>query len=175
MKIKINKKPLEFKWRILLGFLISLCIVLSTFAVTTAFFINVKMAEIDKHVSPGTWIAKYEMYGMYDIHNDIYTITFLNVENKSFYLTSTSNKSNSMSPWSSPDCVLLVMKPNTTDLKNLKAGDIIVFNQDDKLIVHRIIHVNEDDTFTTKGDNNIVVDDLVHYDDIVGIVVGVFY
>ena len=45
------------------------------------------------------------------------------------------------------------------DVDKLKEGDIIAFKTDEKeLIVHRIIKVNSDNTFITKGDYNNVAD-----------------
>jgi len=42
--------------------------------------------------------------------------------------------------------------------KNYKVGDIIVFNVENSIapIIHRVIYINEDGTYQTKGDNNMV-------------------
>ena len=37
---------------------------------------------------------------------------------------------------------------------DIKEGDIIAFNVDDVQVTHRVIAINEDNTFTTKGDAN---------------------
>ena len=51
-----------------------------------------------------------------------------------------------------------------TDPTELKEGDIIAFYSDDEdikgmLVTHRIIDINDDGTFTTKGDANNIADD----------------
>ncbi len=59
----------------------------------------------------------------------------------------------------------------TVDVKDLKEGDIITFRTvDNTLITHRILRVNEDGSFITKGDSNNVEDiDLkAHRENIVG-------
>lgn len=42
--------------------------------------------------------------------------------------------------------------------EEIKEGDIIAFNMGAKQITHRVISINSDNTFTTKGDANKVVD-----------------
>lgn len=42
--------------------------------------------------------------------------------------------------------------------EEIKVGDIIAFNMGTKQITHRVVSINSDNTFTTKGDANKVVD-----------------
>lgn len=44
------------------------------------------------------------------------------------------------------------------DVQNIKAGDIIAFGVGSRQVTHRVVAVNDDDTFTTKGDANDVED-----------------
>lgn len=39
--------------------------------------------------------------------------------------------------------------------EEIKELDVIVFQSDDKLIIHRVIKINEDGSLVTKGDNNL--------------------
>lgn len=44
------------------------------------------------------------------------------------------------------------------DVKEIKEGDIIAFNIGAKQVTHRVVEINNDRTFTTKGDANKVID-----------------
>lgn len=64
----------------------------------------------------------------------------------------------------------------THDCTNIKRGDIIVFQQKGKLIIHRVVSFgsgNIDPTFITKGDNSIHLDPPVDAEDVVGLVIAV--
>ncbi len=39
-------------------------------------------------------------------------------------------------------------------IEDIHEGDIIVFQQGDMVVTHRVVKINEDKTFTTKGDAN---------------------
>ena len=39
-------------------------------------------------------------------------------------------------------------------VEEIKVGDIIVFKLDNKFVTHRVTAINDDNTFTTKGDAN---------------------
>ena len=61
---------------------------------------------------------------------------------------------------------------------NIHIGDIITFEQDNYLIVHRVIEKGEDSKgiyFITKGDNNNISDGKIRFEDIRYITVGVLY
>ena len=57
-------------------------------------------------------------------------------------------------------------------------GDIITFEEDGDLIVHRVIDIGEDSNgkyFITKGDNNPVADGKIRFKDIKYITIGVIW
>lgn len=55
---------------------------------------------------------------------------------------------------------------------DLKVGDVVAFNAGGKLITHRIIKINDNGTFVTKGDANIGTE-TVPFTSVIGEVVGV--
>lgn len=60
--------------------------------------------------------------------------------------------------------VVVVKKLKTNELNQLKVGDVLVFKMENKIIVHRIVEIKNDDgnlLFKTKGDNNKEVDNWV--------------
>ena len=66
--------------------------------------------------------------------------------------------SESMEPTLYKDDVVFVKK---CDISELKKGDIITFEQDNRVISHRIINITKEKSvvkFETKGDNNEIVD-----------------
>ena len=55
------------------------------------------------------------------------------------------------------------------NVKNLKRGDVIGFEYDDKLVFHRVINIDyENELLKTKGDNNIFPDRKIKFDDYYG-------
>ena len=55
------------------------------------------------------------------------------------------------------DAIVLVRVKEDTELK---IDDIIAYEDENQIIVHRIVEINENDTYVTKGDNNNVNDPL---------------
>lgn len=55
---------------------------------------------------------------------------------------------------------------------DLKIGDVIAFNVGGKIVTHRIIKINDNGTFVTKGDANIG-SETVPFSSVIGEVVGV--
>lgn len=82
--------------------------------------------------------------------------------------------SGSMSPRIEKGDVVVLKRVKSDNIKTLKKGDILVFNHDNKIIVHRIIKkVNVDGSysFITKGDHNNARDGwIVKSSDVIGIV-----
>lgn len=82
--------------------------------------------------------------------------------------------SGSMSPKIDKGDVVIVKKLKDSELYDIKKGDILVYNHDDRIIVHRvnkIINSNGQINFRTKGDNNSTADSWqVNEDDVIGIV-----
>lgn len=65
--------------------------------------------------------------------------------------------SGSMSPNINKGDVVIVKKVAEEELNEIKSGDVLVFRQDDRVVVHRVIEVRVEDnqySFITKGDNN---------------------
>jgi hypothetical protein len=83
----------------------------------------------------------------------------------------------SMEPVLSKDSTSLELPPKSTD--EIQVGDIISFEQGEKVIIHRVILVSQDESgwfAATKGDNNPEPDPYkVRFSQIQGIVVGILY
>ena len=75
----------------------------------------------------------------------------------------------SMSPSINTGDVIIVKKVQE---EKLQAGDVITFKQQDKVITHRITHIDKQDgkkQYTTKGDNNNLEDnEKIEYSEIEG-------
>lgn len=72
---------------------------------------------------------------------------------------------------------LLLIKENFSH-SEIKVGDIVIFENDGKRICHRVVSIETDfggTYYITKGDNNEHVDDIIHFENIKGIVVGLLY
>lgn len=82
--------------------------------------------------------------------------------------------SSSMSPSIDKGDIVIVEKLNKDELPDIKKGDILVYNQENRIIVHRvnkILKTNDEIVIRTKGDNNDSVDSWqVKEDQIIGIV-----
>ena len=61
---------------------------------------------------------------------------------------------------------------------DIHIGDIITFNQDNLLIVHRVIEIGNDEQgtyFITKGDNSPISDGKVRFNDIEYVTIGIIW
>lgn len=80
----------------------------------------------------------------------------------------------SMSPNINKGDVVVIKKLNDNEIRNLKIGDILVFNRENKIVVHRIYKIyssGDEIFFKTKGDNNNAPDSyLIEIHEILGIV-----
>ena len=82
----------------------------------------------------------------------------------------------SMLPLFDKDSNGIRLAPKSEDDINL--GDIITFEKDSNLIVHRVIEKNQDSEgvyFITKGDNNDYTDEKIRFKDIKYITIGILY
>ena len=82
--------------------------------------------------------------------------------------------SNSMNPYIKRGDIVFVNKISPSKIKKINVGDIVEYQKDGKLVIHRVINIVEGSggkrTFTTKGDANKVPDiDPVEEEQIVGI------
>ena len=70
--------------------------------------------------------------------------------------------------------IINIKKLNKDELPDIKKGDILVYNQENRIIVHRvnkILKTNDEIVIRTKGDNNDSVDSWqVKEDQIIGII-----
>lgn len=70
--------------------------------------------------------------------------------------------------------VIILKRIKQTELSEIKKGDILVYNHDNIIIVHRVVkilNVNGKKDFITKGDNNDTKDAwVVKGSDVIGVV-----
>lgn len=82
--------------------------------------------------------------------------------------------SSSMTPKIEKGDIVITKKIKKTKLSNIKKGDILVYDHDDKIIVHRVVdklNINGKINFITKGDSNDTKDTwVVKEEEVVGIV-----
>ena len=71
------------------------------------------------------------------------------------------------------DSLIMVHRLSADEKNDLKIGDVITFNQDGMVKVHRIIDLLPDGRIVTKGDANLNPDVPITSDDVIGKVVGV--
>ena len=77
--------------------------------------------------------------------------------------------SGSMTPNINKGDIVIVEKLKESELEKIKKGDVLVYQKENQVIVHRVTEVN-DNTFKTKGDNNDEEDAwVVNKKDIIGI------
>ena len=117
--------------------------------------------------SPGDWIRENQVR----INGNEIVILVANATWATFTDT------NSMDPVFDITNHAIKMKPKKPS--DLKIGDIVSFESDRGVIIHRIIDKGEDEFggyFVTKGDNNKQVDpEKVRFEQITGVVVGILY
>ncbi|NOZ47393.1 MAG: hypothetical protein GXO79_11515 [Chlorobi bacterium] len=105
------------------------------------------------------------------ITNDDKNYIKINIKNRKFFIGEVTS-TGSMRPTLGRDSSVILIKP---EIQDIKVGDIITFYCDGTHIVHRVIKI-ENETYTTKGDNNNVQDDCqTKFKDIDGMMVGVIY
>ena len=78
----------------------------------------------------------------------------------------------SMSPEFEVDDILIVNILSEEAKEYLEVNDIIVFEQDDSIITHRIVEITEDE-IVTRGDANNTEDRPIEHEDVIGKVINV--
>lgn len=82
--------------------------------------------------------------------------------------------SNSMVPEFARGYVVITKKINEKDIKNIKVGDVLEYQLNQSVVIHRIINIEDEEgslIFTTRGDNNNAPDiKKVEQNQIIGIV-----
>ena len=96
-------------------------------------------------------------------------MTFKNAYPNYFGYTFFEVASGSMEPTLKINDVILVKITND----NLKKGDIVAFMNDETVITHRIIYLDEN-VLTVKGDNNNIVDKPITREQVIGKVVKIY-
>ena len=177
IKLKVNPNALTKKFKIYLLFSILFISCITTYSVASIYSNNPNEEQIEDSLST-RWVDEYNIDGIYDLKARTQTINIKNISN--LYFTSACDYSNSMEPSIISECILAYIAPeNQQIIENIKIGDIIIFEQDEYLICHRIdgyYDTNNERAYWTKGDNNKERDEKpVFQNDIIGIVVGIFY
>jgi len=173
--IKINPEHRTFTIVVLLilfGVLIS-----SVSGATIDIYLrNSAYVELEDHVGPGEWLCNKEMYSFADLNSNEY-ILYIKGLDGNLSISGTSNKTQSMFPCLSLDAKIMILEITDENIDRLQVGDIITFKKAGKTsqICHRIVNINDDGSFITKGDNNVVCDDVVSPEDVTGVVVGIIY
>ena len=84
--------------------------------------------------------------------------------------------SGSMEPFLSKTANGVEIKPRSENEINI--GDVITFEKDGLLIVHRVIEKGKDEKgtyFVTRGDNNNIDDGKIRFEEIESVLVGILY
>ena len=174
VKIKINTAVFTTKYKIILLIVLICFVTLTTYSVAYVYNSNLQYSN---EIVYNKWISEKNVCGIYDFDDNTQIININNISNILF--TTACNYSNSMSPTIRYDSLIAYIEPKEYEIEKLKIGDIIIYEQGDISICHRIVdyvETNDERGYLTKGDNNTFKDNkIVHEDDIKGIVVGVFY
>lgn len=82
--------------------------------------------------------------------------------------------SGSMSPKIEKGDIVILRKVKKSELRTIKKGDVLVHNHDNKIIVHRVVEILDNNgkiNYITKGDNNDTKDSwIIKEDEVIGIV-----
>ncbi len=116
--------------------------------------------------APGDWIKESQ------VHVDKNAIV-IDVDDASL---SRYAPTGSMKPVLDEDSTGIRIKPENEEQINI--GDIVTFEQDGQLIVHRVIEIGQDKEgtyFITKGDNNNVTDGKIRFEDIRYVTIGILW
>ena len=155
-----------------------ICISCFALGVITTYEIFAKEPYLDSIPGPQTWVNHSKISGLYDLHDNGYTLYIKDVPQ--IHIVKGVG-SNSMSPCTNGVSFYLYIEPSSDDIHNIQIGDIILYNSSltDIPVPHRVVEKYVSDgcfLFRAKGDNNQIVDnDVITPDMIVGVVIGVIY
>lgn len=116
--------------------------------------------------APGNWV-KTNQINVYD------NAIVIAIEGTSL---SKYASTGSMKPVLDKDSNGIRIKPENAE--QIDIGDIVTFEQDNELIIHRVIEKGKDEKgtwFITKGDNNNVSDGKIYFQDIRYVTIGVLW
>jgi len=162
MKI-IWLKPLSYGIAFLIGFLS--CLLIAVNFDNPEFPLS-SNSNLGNSESPGNWVQERQIR-VYD------NMVVIDVEGASL---SRYTSSGSMKPLLDKDSNGLRIIPESE--KQIRTGDIVTFEQEGELIIHRVIEKGEDEQgiyFITKGDNNQFPDGKVRFRDIKYVTIGVLW
>ena len=71
------------------------------------------------------------------------------------------------------DSLIIIQRLDQSELDTIAVGDVIAYDRNGAMIVHRVIDVRDDGSFITKGDANSSVDPIVYPEKVIGKVLGV--
>lgn len=71
---------------------------------------------------------------------------------------------NSMQPLYKPNMKVLIKK----NAKSYNVGDVVIYYQNNKAVIHRVIQIYRNKVAITKGDNNVYADKIVRVSNIIG-------
>jgi len=71
------------------------------------------------------------------------------------------------------DSLIMICHLDQDELDTIAVGDVIAYDRNGAMIVHRVVEVRDDGSFITKGDANSSIDPIVYPDKVIGKVVGV--
>ena len=158
--------------KLLAGLLIALAFltgILASYALDSA-YIDVESPYLisfgNLNEQPSDWISENSI----EVYNDKIIIY---VENAAI---SRYADSGSMYPTLGENANGIRIKPKSAE--EIHIGDIVTFEDDGKLIVHRVIANGEDSLgnyFITKGDNNPEADGKVYFEDIKYVTIALIY
>ncbi len=155
------------KMRLLLAFVPFLLGLIMSQAINGNVNLEMPFSDGLEVMSPSDWVKESQIF-VYDDR------VVLNVENA--YLAGYAN-TNSMDPLLDERSNGIEMIPKSED--DLNVGDVIVYETDIGLIVHRIVEISADENgkyFILKGDNNSTEDPYrVRFNQIRYVLVGVIY
>ena len=116
--------------------------------------------------APGNWIKQQDI-SVYD------NAIVINIENAS------------LGKYASTGSMLPLLDENSCGIRiipkseqEINVGDIVTFEQNRKLIIHRVIEKGKDETgvwFITKGDNSEIADRKIRFKDIRYITIGILW
>ena len=142
---------------------------LSNYAVNSAYIDTEKPFLIgftDNKTQPGNWLNEKDI----KIYEDKVVIYVDNA------MLSRYGNTGSMIPTLGEYTTGIKIKPENSEQINI--GDIITYEKDNMLIVHRVVDKGEDSKgvyFVTKGDNNSETDGKVYFKDVRYVTLGLIY
>ena len=155
-------KTLGYSLIFFIGFLSCLLIIMF-YNGTEIPYVFAEKGNID---SPGDWIQESQIH----VYDNAIVIDINNAELARYAPTG------SMKPVLDKDSTGIRIVPKSEE--QIKVGDIVSFEQDNNLIIHRVVEKGEDSDgvyFITQGDNANFSDEKIRFKDIKYVTIGVIW